>query len=519
MRGAARVLVVALGLLGQLGAGEAKKPLAAATSAGKKQADKQAEQGLAALKAGQLGAAAAAFTDAFKLSPNPKWLLYLGQVAAAEKRSVEARDLLRRFLADTTVESDDPLRKEAQTLLDAQPVVDAGEILVAGPRGALLSLDGRLIGSLPLPLPLLVPTGPHRLVASLDKWQASSEVKTRLARQVELRFKQGSDVAVVTLPPAVLVIDQAPDAQTADALQKRVQTALSRESYAVVPRRALETYAKDLAECLSDAGCLRKAGERFGVEFAIWARVEKQGNGWRVFLKLRDAATGSELGSETVSCESCAIDAVLSKVVETTSALTSAAVGRDHGELDVRSSQPGAEVLLDGVKLGVVPLRQSVIAGHYTLVVRKPGFVDYSQPVEIRSGAVTVDAALIDRDVQSEPAPSLRVEVAPVRLGVEKRPLWRIAAGAAGIGIGAVLIGFGVSAFVQNGVTLSGECPAEFNRQSCQFQTMVPGIGLTVGGAVLAGAGAGLIAWPPPKAKPQVAVFGSLGELGVAVRY
>ncbi len=518
MRGAARVLVVALGLLGQLHAGEAKKPLAQA-SAGKKQADKQAEQGLAALKAGQLAEAAAAFTDAFKLSPNPKWLLYLGQVAAAEKRSVEARDLLRRFLADTTVDADDPLRKDAQTLLDAQPVVDAGEILVAGPRGALLSLDGRLIGSLPLPLPLLVPTGPHRVVASQDKWQASSEVKTRLARQVELRFKLGSDVAVVTLPPAVLVIDQAPDAQTAEALQKRVQTALSRESYAVVPRRALETYAKDLADCLLDATCLRKAGERFGVEFAIWARVEKQGSGWRVFLKLRDAATGADLGSDTVQCESCALESVLPKVVETTSALTSAAVGRDHGELEVRSSPAGAEVLLDGVKLGMAPLRQSVIAGHYTLVVRKPGFVDYSQPVEIRSGAVTVDATLIDRDAQLEPSPSVRVDAPPVRLGAEKRPLWRIAAGAAGLGIGAVLVGFGVSAFVQNGVTLTGECPADFNRQSCQFKTLIPGIGLTVGGAVLMGAGAGLLAWPPPKAKSQVAIVGSGSGLGVGVRY
>lgn len=518
MRGAARVLVVALGLLGQLRAGEAKKPSDHA-SAGKKQADRQAEQGLAALKAGQLAQASAAFSDAFKLSPNPKWLLYLGQVAAAEKRSVEARDLLRRFLADSTVDADDPLRKDAQTLLDAQPVVDAGEILVAGPRGAILSLDGRLIGGLPLPLPLLVPTGPHRLVASLDKWQASSEVKTRLARQVELRFKQGSDVAVVTLPPAVLVIDQAPDAQMADAVQKRVQTALSRESYAVVPRRALETYAKELADCLSDSSCLRRAGERFGIEFAIWARVEKQGSGWRVLLKLRDAATGAELGSETVQCDACSLDAVLPKVAETTGALTSAAVGRDHGDLDVRSSPTGADVLLDGVKLGTAPLRQSVIAGHYTLVLRKPGFVDHSQPIEVKGGSVVVDATLLDLDAQREPAPSVRVDAPPVQQRVEKRPLWRIATGAVGLGAGAVLVGFGVSAFLQNGVTLMGECPAEFNRPNCQFGTMVPGIGLTVSGAVLMGVGAGLIAWPPAKAKPQVALFGSAGGLSVGVRY
>jgi hypothetical protein len=76
-----------------------------------------------------------------------------------------------------------------------------------------------------------------------------------------------------------------------------------------------------------------------------------------------------------------------------------------------------------------------------------------------------------------------------------------------------------VSAFLQNGVTLMGECPAEFNRPNCQFGTMVPGIGLTVSGAVLMGVGAGLIAWPPAKAKPQVALFGSAGGLSVGVRY
>ena len=519
MRWVARVLVVAAGLCGQLDAAEAKKPPNVTNAAGKQRADQWAEQGLAALKAGQLAEATTAFGEAFRTSPNPKWLFHLGQVAAAEKKSVEARDLLRRYLNDTTVDADDPLKKEAQTLLDAQPVVDAGEILVVGPRGALLSVDGRFVGSLPLSMPLLLPTGPHRVVASQDRWQAASEVKTRLARQVELRFKSGSDVAVVTLPPAVLVVDQAPDAQTAEAVQKRVQTALSRESYAVVPRRAVELYAKDLALCLTDVSCLRKAAAKFGVEFVLWARTEKQGNGWRVVLNLRDAATGTELGSNNAQCDSCSIDGVLAKVGETTGSLTSAAVSRDRGDVEIRSTPADTEVVLDGQVLGAAPIKQSLLAGRYALLVRKPGYIDHSQQIEIKgSGTLVVDVNLLDRDAQMEPAPAVRIE--PMRVTTAaKRPLWRYAAGAAGIGIGVVLIGFGISAFVQNGVVLDGTCPSSFGVQRCQFGTIAPGVGLTVTGALLAGAGAALIAWPPPKPRAQVAIFGEAGGLSVGVSY
>ena len=519
MRWVARVLVVAAGLCGQLDAAEAKNPPKVTNAAGKQRADQWAEQGLAALKAGQLAEATTAFGEAFRTSPNPKWLFHLGQVAAAEKKSVEARDLLRRYLNDTTVDADDPLKKEAQTLLDAQPVVDAGEILVVGPRGALLSVDGRFVGSLPLSMPLLLPTGPHRVVASQDRWQAASEVKTRLARQVELRFKSGSDVAVVTLPPAVLVVDQAPDAQTAEAVQKRVQTALSRESYAVVPRRAVELYAKDLALCLTDVSCLRKAAAKFGVEFVLWARTEKQGNGWRVVLNLRDAATGTELGSNNAQCDSCSIDGVLAKVGETTGSLTSAAVSRDRGEVEIRSTPADTEVVLDGQVLGAAPIKQSLLAGRYALLVRKPGYIDHSQQIEIKgSGTLVVDVNLLDRDAQMEPAPAVRIE--PMRVTTEaKRPKWRYAAGGAGIGIGVVLIGFGISAFAQNGVVLDGNCPSSFGVQRCQFGTIAPGVGLTVTGALLAGAGAALIAWPPPKPRAQVAIFGQAGGLSVGVSY
>ena len=78
-----------------------------------------------------------------------------------------------------------------------------------------------------------------------------NEVRTRLARQVELRFKSGSDVAVVTLPPAVLVIDSAPDAQSAEAVKRKPDRAQSGKFRDGAAQR-VETYAKDIANCLTD---------------------------------------------------------------------------------------------------------------------------------------------------------------------------------------------------------------------------------------------------------------------------
>ena len=119
-----------------------------------------------------------------------------------------------------------------------------------------------------------------------------------------------------------------------------------------------------------------------------------------------------------------------------------------------------------------------------------------------------------------EPSPSVRTETLRLLLPA-KRPLWRIAAGASAIGAGVLLIGFGVSAFVQNGTILNNGCPESFATKTCQFGTLVPGIGLTVTGALLTGAGAALLAWPPPKPKAQLASseVGTSGSPTLGVRF
>ena len=176
------------------------------------------------------------FRDAYRADPSPRVLYHLGAVAAARGQSVEARDLLRRFLADPNVEPTDPLRAEAQKLLDGLTVQPAGEVMVNAPRGAFIEADGRLLGTSPLALPLLLPAGAHQIAVQQGKWRGTSDAKVPTGRQLEVRFKSGADVAVVTLPPGVLLLDEAPDAASAVPLNQAVEAALKRENYATVPR-------------------------------------------------------------------------------------------------------------------------------------------------------------------------------------------------------------------------------------------------------------------------------------------
>lgn len=493
MRGAARLVGILLCILGQLDAADAKK--APPSAAAKDHAAQLAEQGLAALKQNQFEAAHQAFVDGFRAAPQPKWLFHLAQVLHAQKKHVEAKDLLRRFLADSTVDAEDPLRKEAQTLLSSIPVEDAGELQVNGPRGARVTVDGRFVGQLPLPMALLVPTGSHRVETELDKWQAGSDVKTRLGRQVELRFKLGSDVAVVSLPPAVLLIDKTPNPQNAEFLNKKLQSAVGRESYAIVPKNAVETYANRLVACLHEPACLRQAGQLLSIEFALWAEASPNGNGWKAEVALRDTSSGTDLGKRSVQCETCSFEAFSGKIAEAAGALFTTALGRDRGDVEISTNPDGANVFLNGIKLGQSPMKLTLFAGQYDLRLQKSGFVEHTQPLEIHDTSTqTVTVSLLDRDAQNEPAPIQRVAKPQIISG--KRPMWRWIAGGTAVGAGAILVGFGASALVQNGTTLDGVCPTG---NQCQFNTLTPGIALTATGGALLIAGSILWAWPLPK--------------------
>lgn len=501
-----------------------------ATAAGKgaaakatKKGDAQAEalaQGEQALKSKDFDGALRIFRDAYRADPSPQLLYHLGTVAAARGQSVEARDLLRRFLADPNVEPTDPLRAEAQKLLDGLPVQPAGEVMVNAPRGALIEADGRLLGASPLSLPLLLPAGAHQITVQQGKWRGTSDAKVPTGRQLEVRFKSGADVAVVTLPPGVLLLDEAPDAASAAPLNQAVEAALKRENYATVPRATALTYGADLAGCLQQPSCQQKLAARFEADLVLQLKTRRDGAGsaahWTLSLQLLDVESGVSAGEQRATCDGCTTEQAARKLGEITNTLIRAAISRARAVVEVTTEPSGAEVLLSGRLLGRSPVKKEVLAGRYSLEVRLAGHAPKLDTVEIEGGKPLRLSVNLDAD-GSEPSPVRAVE--PVVAEKPRRPVWRLATGGALLGAGVLMTGFGIGALVATGQCadlstpdpLSG-CPN--GRFDGSLQNL--GIGLTTVGVLAAVGGAVLIALPP--SKPAARPGSKAAALGLGLR-
>jgi serine/threonine-protein kinase len=58
------------------------------------------------------------------------------------------------------------------------------------------------------------------------------------------------------------------------------------------------------------------------------------------------------------------------------------------GEVEVVTTPPGSEVLIDGKSIGLSPARASVVAGSHKFTVRQPGAAPYEKTFKITSGAI-----------------------------------------------------------------------------------------------------------------------------------
>jgi hypothetical protein len=450
-------------------------------------------QATAAITAQDYTAAYRTLLQAYPLAPGIV-LYHLGLCAAAEHHVVEARDLWRRFLADPAVDAASPLRAEAQQKTDQLPIIEAGEVIVGAPRGTQVQLDGKFVGSVPLSMPLLVQTGRHRVTVNQGRWSAETEVQVRTARQVEVRFKAGSDVAVVTLPQAVLYCDSpGPDAATVEAMTLALETALKRENYALLLRALALSYARELPACQNarDGACCEALARRYGVDYLLDVRLKPEGSDWRLEAQLRDMQIDDTTGSATPTCPGCTVDKVALKLGETATQLLSQAAARPRGTLEVSSTPAGAELFVGGRRVGVTPYQHAMWAGPYAIELRQPGFRPLQQSVEVGSDKPTQLALSLEPE---ESAPKPPPTVAP-KLREKRRPIWRIAAGAGAIGAGVLLIGFGAAGLVANNTCVVDDAPPDMCPRA--YNTLGVGAGLLGTGSALAIAGTVLIALPP----------------------
>jgi hypothetical protein len=134
--------------------------------------DRAAAQGLQAegLKLLEAGAAAAAlqkFSAAYALVPSPKVVFNMGRAHAELGQGPEAYRCFDQFLAEATTNVPPESRAEAE-LMRSQLRSRLALVEVVGPPGAVLSVDGHQLATLPLPRALAVEPGMRALRVEAD---------------------------------------------------------------------------------------------------------------------------------------------------------------------------------------------------------------------------------------------------------------------------------------------------------------------------------------------------------------
>ncbi|MFO0575526.1 MAG: PEGA domain-containing protein [Polyangia bacterium] len=466
------------------------------------------QSGQQALLARDFATAERALTESYVKVAAPQPLYFLALAAAQQGRVLEAQDLLHRFEADAAAEPDAATVTELRRLL-AQPTPPHGKVQVLGEPGAIVRVDGRLIGALPLVTPALVlPDQPHSLTLETRGRSIPATVAVAAGRFVEVRVNADTRAALITLLPAyiALVRTRGPAGSGAPLppelparLGRALEEGLQAEKRSLLGRELSLLRAPELARCLERLDCQQKLAEKNDAEGVFQIDVEPgAGAGrYRVRVKLLDTATGDVAAeSESDSSEDELIPALQKAVVGAATRVSQ----RPRGTLSVLTEPPGAEVFIDDKPLGRAPLERVVWAGTHALVLRKPGHQDVRRPLELGDGqSVTVRESLPPRAAEPVPPPSsvLLREAARGR-----RPLWRLVVGPLAIGGGLLLSGIAV-----HGATLPGKCAGtdQFPDPAAPCSQIYSGavagsanslLGL---GLLITGAGIGLVAWPGPR--------------------
>lgn len=267
----AGALVPAASPMAKPGAGKGAKPARAVAKA-----DPTAqvrEQVKNALAQGNYAAARQSLDAAFRRAPAPELLLLLARLAVAEGRSLDAYDLMRRYLADPGRPQDETADREAQLVLNQTPP-PSSEVRVLGDAGAVVIVDDRTVGVLPLTSPLLLSVGQHAMALQYPEKKLDSPVLVQQGRVTEVRSNRISGAMLLSQLPTVLVVLDAPSLGDAARRQfwSQAEEAASDEQVTVLRPEVALTAAPELKGCLSQVRCWRLLAAKNKTDFVLGAQ-------------------------------------------------------------------------------------------------------------------------------------------------------------------------------------------------------------------------------------------------------
>ncbi len=293
---------------------------------------------------------------AYQLSPSPLLLYNLGQLYRRQGQLAVAADLLGRFLATAEDELTSERRSKAETALSEWTGASA-QLDLRGPAGAMVIVDGRLHGSLPLQTPLVLTPGSHTVV--LESGYRTTEQTVKL-RSTENRL------LTMTIPEATLLLPDESAMSSTPLLLTVARRAAEESGRIVIPDRDRELLlqsAPDYGNCDGSLLCMRRVGRMLGAQSVISLKRISPGRWAGRLLDTEDSALTSATSEDCTGCDTDdrAIRRVVQKLLD-----------RQHsprGEAQV-DTQSGATLWMDGFELGSAPQKLRLVEGNYKLEAR-----------------------------------------------------------------------------------------------------------------------------------------------------
>lgn len=488
------------------------------------------QRGSAALAAGDLATAGPLLSDAYRADPGPATLYQLGRLALAEGRALDAYDLMRRFLADPDLEtsSDAAPPPNAQTgstgaappnvqPVDARPLAaeikeaervttlphpPGGTLNIQGERGSLIVLDGRVVGVLPLPLPLYISPAEHKLVVERGGRRIEDQVQIAVGRLGEVRTDLSSHAFLLSVLPAVLLIEEFQDVppELRLRLQAAVEKALLRSRVSPLSKEQALAQAQTprLQSCVETRGCQIELARKVEAGAVLAVQATQSKSGLQLRVALWDLDVGEEASAQDQICGSCTPDQSSAALQDLTGRAYVQGSARGKGQLSVTSTPAGADVFINDKPAGVAPWNKFLFAGSYLVTVRKDALPAEKRDVTLGAGEERrLDVAL--SAPEPPPAPLIRrfeQRRAP-------RPVWRLVLGGVMAAGGVTTGAFGIGA-----LSIDGQCntPGPDVNSTCQLLYRTGTIGgiLLGAGVALTASGITLMALPGPMRTVEV---------------
>jgi hypothetical protein len=213
-------------------------------------------------------------------------------------------------------------------------------------------------------------------------------------------------------------------ADAAIDLRQAAIDSLHRARFAVLGEFGVPAESMRSFGCAESPACLEEMAQTHGLRNVLALQVSQSAQGYAIDVRLFDSETGDVAARRSELCPSpqCVPQKARLWVFSLCNETLQLAAKRQTGLLEVSSQPPGAEVLVDGRRLGVTPYRRAASVGEHQIVVHKTGYVDYQNSADVVLGRGSAIDAVLRPDVPPPSASPPGPGPAPPPRTLSRRP-------------------------------------------------------------------------------------------------